>query len=196
MNSIYKAIAGCAVFGIAGFATAALAGSFDSANVSSSAQLSSFSAIYVAPVSTDLDLDVVAFDRSGRGDRDIRDSDVADKADDLYDEIVSAFASSYSMASGAGAGVLTIETTLTGLKSSRPTMADYNRNVSVSGRSVYAGGADVEFILSEDGRTLAELSDSYSTTLGDHRVRAGIWNDADRAFGVFASKLADYVGSN
>jgi len=174
-------------------AGAALAGSFDSETLTEGRKLSSFDSVYIAPVQANLDLNVVRFDRSGYGDRAVRDEDAARKAADFYDELVEEFGESFSLADAPGSGVLTVQATLTKLESSRPTLADYNRDTSVSFRSVYAGGAAMTAVFSEDGATLAEVSDEFISNLNDGRTRAGLWQDADRAFEQWAHKLAKFA---
>lgn len=177
-------------------AGAAFAGPFDSENLVTDGKLSSYESVYIAPVKVDLDLRVVRYDRSGYGDRPVDADDASRKAADFYDELVDAFSESYSLASAPGPGVLTLEATLTKLQSSRPTLADYAREPSLSFHSVYAGGGSMTAVFSEDGEVLAELGDQFDSYLGDGRVRAAIWHDADRAFSQWARKLVTYTQKN
>lgn len=177
-------------------ATTAFAGAFDSENRISDKQLSSFDSIYIAPVETDLDLNVVAFDRSGYGDRPVSADDAAARAAEFYDKLVDAFGKSFSLASAPGPGVLTLETTLTKLESTRPTLADYSRDTSLSSRTVYSGGAAMTAAFSEDGAPLVELSDSFKGNLNDGHPRSGLWEDAGRAFRYWAKHLAGYAKDN
>lgn len=177
-------------------AGAVLAGPFDSENLLTDRQLSSYESVYIAPVKVELDHHVVRYDRSGYGDRPVDPDDANRKAADFHDELVDAFSESYSLAPAPGPGVLTLEATLTKLQSSRPTPADYDRETSLSFESVYAGGGSMTAVFSEDGEVLAELGDEFNSYLSDGRVRAGIWQDVDRAFSQWAKKLVKYTQKN
>ena len=175
----------------------AFAGGFDSERVSGSRALSSFDAVYIAPVNVALDHDVRPFDHYGAGDRPVTDSDAAMKAADFHAELVDEFSGSFAIAGAPGPDVLTVEATLTKLEASRPTQADYRyRSASLSPRSVYAGGADMTVTFSVDGAPLAEVTDSFDTHLRDARARSGIWSDVDRAFRSWSSRLVDFAESN
>ncbi len=171
-------------------AGAASAGGFDSETVTQDANLADFKSVYVAPVELDLKADGGGYGSSR--ERPVSADDAAKKAADFHADLVRAF-DDFSRASAPGAGVLTIAATLTELKSSRPTMADYDRNAGLSASSIYAGGASVEFDFSEAGAVLAEVSDEYETSLSDGRSRIGLWDDADRAFSSWARRVADFV---
>lgn len=173
----------------------AAAGSFDAESIVGDTDLSSFESVYIAPVTANLDLDVAAFPRNG-GDRPVDASDVAEKAADFHDELTEAFSRSFSLADAPGPGILTIEVTLTDLEASRPTMADYRRAPGLSFASVYAGGGEMTAVLSENGVTIAEVSDRFTSYLSDERARAGVWSDADRAFDRWARNLVEFVEEN
>lgn len=188
---------GAGVFAAAvAFAGAAFAGPFDSENLVTDRQLSTYESVYIAPVKVNLDHHVVRYDRSGYGDRPVDPDDANQKAADFYNELVDAFSESYSLASAPGPGVLTLEATLTKLQSSRPTPADYDREPSLSFQSVYAGGGSMTAVFSEDGEVLAEIADQFDSYLSDGRVRAAVWHDADRAFSQWARKLAKFTQNN
>ena len=92
-----------------------------------------------------------------------------------------------------GPGVLVVETTLTRLESSRPTMADYQREPGLGFESVYAGGAALSVRLSRDGSEVASLSDRYVGSFSDGTPRIGIWQDTDRAFTRWSRQLPSWV---
>jgi hypothetical protein len=173
----------------------ALAGGFDTQAIAADADLSSYSSVHVADVATSLER-ASSYDRSGSGARPVDADDAAQKAADLREALVAALSRDFSMASGPGAGILTIEATLTELNASRPTMGDYSREPSLGFQSVYAGGASVTIAFSEAGKPLGDVSDDYASTLGDGRPRIGIWDDADRAFESWARRLPDFIKSH
>lgn len=173
-----------------------LAAPFDSENLMTDRELSSFESVYIAPVETNLDLDIPTYDRSGSKGRPVPPEDAARKAADFHDELVEVFGGSFSLASAPGPGVLTVQATLTNLESTLPTVADYDRNTSLSFRSVSAGGAAMTTVFSEDGAPLAEVSDNFDSSLTDGVVRSATWHDADRAFYRWARKLAKFAKEN
>ncbi|MFQ5564035.1 MAG: DUF3313 family protein [Parvularculaceae bacterium] len=176
--------------------TAVSARSFDEVALTTDKQLASYEAVYIAPVKAELNLDVRQIDRSGSGDRPISDRDIADKISDFQRELERAFSRSFDLADAPGPGVLTIEATLTDLASTRPTMAEYSRRVSLDFRSVYVGRAEASFVLSGDGEVLATLSDRYVGSFTDGRPRIATWDDADYAFDSWARKLVKFVERN
>lgn len=189
-------------FGVGAFAAVALsvgtalAAPFDSENLMTDRKLSSFESVYIAPVETNLDLDVLRRDRNGTRDRPVSAEDAARKAADFHDELVGKFGESFSLASAPGPGVLTLQATLTNLESTLPTVDDYDRNSNLSFRSVSAGGAAMTTVFSEDGAPLAEVSDNFDSSLTDGVVRSATWHDADRAFYRWARKLAKFAKEN
>jgi hypothetical protein len=174
---------------------AAPALAFDSESLASSAKLSSFKSVYVAPVGVDLPETRGAPSYLGK-DRPVSDNDAAQKAADFHEDLVNAFDNSFTIASAPAAGVLTIEATLTRLQSSRPTMEDLRETPGLSLDSRYAGGADVTIAFSEAGASLGEISDSYVDTFDTARIPAGTWEDANRAFSMWARQLVDFVEEN
>lgn len=176
--------------------TPAIAASFDNVETSTDKHLATFEAVYIAPVKAELNLDVRAIDRTGNGDRPISDRDIADKANDLHSMLERAFARSFTIVDAPGPGVLTIEATLTDLVSTFPTITDYSRNINLSSNSIYTGGAEVTFLLSEDDQTLTTINDRRFGNLNDGRLRVGIWDDADRTFNTWARRLAKFVAKN
>lgn len=168
---------------------------FDSKSVSPAAKLSSFESVYIAPVGVALEEARPSPAYSG-GERPVSDNDAARKAADFHDELVDEFSDALSIAPGPGAGILTVEATITRLEANRPTIADLREQPGLSMESRYAGGAAVTVVFSEAGAPLAEVSDSYTETLDNHRIQAGIWSDADRAFSSWARRLVDFVEKN
>lgn len=154
--------------------------------------LASYEKIYIAPVSIDLP------ERTYRrgDDRPVSKRDQEDKAEDLETKLTRAFSEDFAIVSAPGEGVLTIETDIIRLQSSRPTKADLNREPGLSFSSVFTGGATVSFTLSEDGVTLDEIEDSYYGNFNDGSPRTGIWQDADRAFSRLSNRLVRYVQNN
>ena len=196
MSVLRFGLAGGALAAMALTAGAAFAGSFDTEKVTTDRSLSSFESVYIAPVQADLNLDVIAYDPRGTGDRPVDKSDVEERASDFHDALEKAFSKSYAIASAPGDGVLTVEATLTDLASSRPTLADDKRQSGLSASSVYAGGGAMKAVLSENGVVLAEVNDSFTSTLNDGRARAWIWSDADRAFNQWSRNLVEFVGDH
>jgi hypothetical protein len=190
------AAAGAAFIATFAVSAPAMAGSFDSVSVSSSADLSAFTSVYIAPVETALQADTRPFPPYGSGERPVSADDAEAKALDLYEKLAAAFGKSYSLASAPGAGVLTVEATLTRLQSNRPTSADLRETPGLSLQSEYAGAAAVSVVFSENGSPLAEVSDEHIGTLNDTRLRAGIWGAADEAFSRWARALVAFVESN
>jgi hypothetical protein len=164
------------------------AAAFDRETLVGDKPLSSFKSVYIAPVSLSLD--------ESRDARPVRDKDAAGRASDFHDELVDEFSEAFDIAGAPGAGVLTVEATLTKLVSTRPTMADYDDQPSLAFESVYAGGAAFSATLSEDGETLAEIGDQYTSTLGDGTPKIATWQDADRAFSQWSRQLVDFVEKN
>lgn len=175
---------------------AAGAASFDNVTLTTDRQLSGFESVYIAPVKADLNLDVRPFDRSGYGDRPISDRDIGDKIADFQRNLERAFSKSFTLADAPGPGVLTVEATLTDLASTRPTLADYSHKISLDFRSVYAGGAEVTFVLSEDGDVLATIGDRNFGSFADGRPRVGVWEDADYSFGSWSRRLVKFIQQN
>ena len=165
------------------------AAAFDTETISTDKRLSEFAAVYIAPVDLDLDFD-------DRDDREVSERDQEARAADFYDDLVRAFSREFAIANEPGEGVITIQATLTDLASSRPTGADFRRKPGLSFDSVYAGGAAVEIELLEDGETLAEISDDYSGNFNDGNPRVGVWQDANRAFSLWARQLVKFVRKN
>ncbi|MEX0643742.1 MAG: DUF3313 family protein [Parvularculaceae bacterium] len=190
------AAAGAAFIAAIAASGIALASPFDSASVSSGADLSAFESVYIASVGTSLSSDERSFPPYGSGERPVSASDAAAKASDFQQKLSSAFGKSFTLASGPGPGVLTVDATLTRLQSNRPTAEDLRNTPGLSLVSEYAGAAAVRIVLSENGSTLAEVSDSYTGTLNDSRLRAGIWSTADVAFSRWASGLVSFVKSH
>lgn len=185
-----------AAFGAAAGLAMTAAAAFDTAYVSSERPLGAYEQVYVAPVSVELDHDVRRYRVGGSGDRPVEERDAALRAEDFHAALTDAFGRSFALAGAPGPGVLTVEARLIKLESSRPTMADYRQTPGLSARSVYAGGAEMHVTISEDGVLLAEIGDAWRGSLDDGRYRIGLWDDARRAFGSWARRLARFVEQN
>jgi hypothetical protein len=180
-------VAAIAVLGAAG----AGAHPFSSVALGDGAKLASYKSVHVAPVSANLP-DGARYGRSG-GERPVDPADAADKAGDLQRKLSEALGRTLALADGPGPGVLSVAATLTRLQSSRPTRADYRVQPSLDFRSVYAGGAAARFEFSEDGKALGSMTGDFDTSLADGWPRAGVWDDADRAFSSWARALPDFI---
>ncbi|NWG72078.1 MAG: DUF3313 family protein [Parvularculaceae bacterium] len=187
MQGAFPAMVLAAMLAVSG----AEAGGFDSEAVSG--DLSAYQLVYVTPVTVALEDVRGRYSPSGFGERAVSPSDAARKAGDLREALSEALARDFTLAAGPGAGVLTVAATLTKLRSSRPSIADYGANPGLSFESVYAGGAAVRIEFSEEGRALGSVADDYDTSLGDGRPRIGTWDDADRAFASWARRLPELI---
>ncbi|MEQ8177147.1 MAG: DUF3313 family protein [Amphiplicatus sp.] len=185
--ALMRACAAVAAF-IGAAAAMSPAAAFDRENVIGGKQLSSFASVYIAPVALSLE--------QGRDERPVREKDAARRASDFHDDLVDEFSGAFEIADAPGAGVLTIEATLTKLVATRPTLADFSEQPGLGFESVYAGGAAFSATLSEDGETLAEVGDRHTSSLGDGSPKIATWQDADRAFSQWARQLVDFVEKN
>ncbi len=166
---------------------------------------SSYDAVYIAPIQLSLPQNgektlrrtrLGLSTNAGRRFRPISDRDRDRKANDLYGELSAALERNFELADSPGVGILTIKTTLTDLRSTRPTIADYSNQINLSANSLYTGGASIIIVLSEDGSEIANISDKFDTSFNDPRPRVGIWEDADRAFERWGRNLRKYISKN
>lgn len=176
----------------------ASAAPFDKIEKQSTLSLSNFQKVYIAPVTVALDEENVRRSvRDIRSDRPVRQRDQELKAEDTYDDLVQAFErKNFTLVDAPGADVLTVSTTITGMDSSRPSLADYDTSINLSFNSVYAGGGEFMTQLSQGDTILASITDEQTTSLNDGRPRIGVWQDFDRVSARFARKLAKYAQSN
>ena len=183
---------------VAGSATpTAIAAPFDTIETLQTVPLSSFEKVYIAPVRVELeDTKVRRNIRDTRSDRAVSDVDKERKARDSHKDIVNAFSKKFEIADAPGPDILTVETIVTRLSSTRPTLEDFNLNVSLSFKSVYIGKADFKVLLRQDDTVLAEIKDSASGNFNDGFPRISTWQDYDRLSDRFARKLAKYVARN
>ena len=161
--------------------------------------LSSYDAIYIAPVEIALPTPVkTTRSRRSRGRiaRPVSERDQTQKANDLYEDMTRQLERRFELASAPGPNVLTVRTTITELRSSRPTGADFNIDTNLSASSVYAGGAAASFTLETNGEPLVLLSDEYYPSLNDGNPRVGIWQDTDNAFRRWSRNLARFISRN
>lgn len=193
-NSLFAALAGIAM---ATTLPACASGSnFDTVDVQSEKSLASFEKVYIAPVSVALDPETRRSVRDIRSDRPVSEQDQERQARELHEDLTRAFGQSFEIAEQPGPGVLTVDTTITRLVSTRPTIADASNTPGISFDSLYAGGADYDVTLRENGTVLAEIADARQTSLNDQRPRVGVWQDADRTHSEFSRQLARYVSKN
>ena len=172
---------------LAALPVAASAHAFDTVQIASPAALDGVRQVYVADVTTDLPAAASRFD--SRVPRPVRPRDAEAKADDLAAALQRGLDREFDAVDAPGPGVLVVKPTLTGLASSRPTLADLMQQPGLSHESVYAGGASVTLVLERDGVVVGTLSDTYQGNLGDGQPRIGIWQDADRAFSRWGRQL-------
>jgi len=178
----------------------AIAAPFDKIETLNAAPLANFEKVYIAPVKVELDESNirrgVSNFRNSRNDRPVSDRDQALKAQDSFDDITKAFGKSFEIVEAPGEGILTVETTITKLVSTRPTLADYRVVPGLSFDSVYAGGGEFNIRLSAGETVFTEINDNYTTSFNDGFPRIAIWQDYDRASKRIARKLAKYVKSS
>lgn len=176
----------------------ATASPFDTLTVAETdASLASYQEVYLAPVKVSLSPDTRRNVRDISSPRPVTENDQATRARKLHKSLTRAFGRHFTIVDTPGVNVLTIETTLTRLESTRPTLGDARTNPQIDfGSSIYAGGAEFEVRLANGETLIAEISDNYQTRLNDGRPRIGTWQDADRANRSFSTKLARYVSRN
>lgn len=175
----------------------ATAAPFDNIETQAATPLAGFEKVYIAPVSVDLPEDTRRNFRDDDRERPVRERDQVRKAEDAHKDLVRAFErKNFVVVDAPGADVLTVETTITSLRSSRPTLADYDSHIGLDFNSFYAGGADFDIRLSQEDTVLVEIEEDFQTRLNDGRPRVGIWQDVDRATQRVASRLVRYVSKN
>lgn len=168
------------------------ASAFQQVEVRLPAALAQVQQVYIAPATLELP-EARRFDRRGDGPRPVLERDAEARAADLVAALRRGFDRGFTVVDAPGPGVLVVQPTLTRLESSRPTMADYQREPGLGFESVYAGGAAVRFRLERDGQEVAVLEDRYMGSFSDGTPRVGIWQDADRAFSQWARRLPAWV---
>ena len=181
-------------------ASVAHAGPFDTVTLETDAPLSGYEKVYIAPVTVDFgDQRIRRSIRDFSGLRPVSERDQARKSEDLVEDLQREFGKRYVLVDGPGEDVLTVETILTRLVSTRPTLADLGgANVNLSFQSVYAGGANYQVTLREGDALIGIIEEDQTrqNSLNDGRPRVGIWQDADRSFNRFSRQLARYVEKN
>lgn len=198
-TKILKPIAAVALAALLGNSFTAQAAPFDKITVENTVELSSFEKVYIAPVQVELDETTFRrqLRRSGNTQRPVSESDQARRAEEAHEDLVQAFTKrEFTLVDAPGEDVLTVETVLTRLDSTRPTIADFSEQISLSFQSVYAGGADFDIRLSQNDTPIAQIDENVRTFLNDGRPRVGVWQDTDYATRRVARKLAKYVRNN
>jgi hypothetical protein len=166
---------------------------FDQAQVMQPAALADVRSVHIVPVAVELPAAARRGDRRGDAPRPVAVRDAEAKAAELTAALRRGFAKDFTVVDAPGPGVLVIETTLTRLEASRPTMADYHREPGLGFESVYAGGAAVDVRMTRDGSDIAVLKDRYVGSFSDGSPRIGVWQDTDRAFSQWSRQLPVWV---
>ncbi len=173
---------------------AAPALAFDEAQVLQPGALSGLQAVFVTPTTLALPEPTGRWERQrGFGSRPITTRDAQARADDLTTALRRGIDQRFELVDAPGPGVLVVEPTLTRLEASRPTMADFHQQPSLSFQSMYAGGAAVTLRLSRDGEVVAVIEDRYQGSFIDGQPRIGVWQDADRAFSRWSRQLPTFL---
>jgi len=174
--------------------------SFDKVSFAKSDKpLSSYEAVYIAPVETEIDNERVATrvsSRSGRVNRRVSEREQERKAEDLYEDLTRSIGKRFELADQPGPNILTVNTVINELRSTRPTFQDLSDNIGLSASSIYAGGATATFVLSHEGQEIATLYDRYSSSFRDGTPRTAIWADTDTAFLRWSKNLAKFIQKN
>ncbi len=155
--------------------------------------LSAYSKVYIAEVQIADDLanrEVRPLPRRYQKERPVSEKDLAARAEDLRERLAMEIGKSKTLVGAPGEDVLTVQATITELRSNRPTMADYRAEPSLSHRSLYAGGAAVDISFIVNGEEIANLSDDYFGSLSDPIPTMAVWGDAKDAFRRIARTTA------
>lgn len=159
--------------------------------------LSSFNKIYIAPIKTDLPETQRIHSRfKNRIDRGVSERDQQEQAENLRKTLARSLGKKYELVGEEGPSILTLETTITRLESTRPTFQDLSSRPNLSLGSLYSGGAAVTINFRENGSTLAVISDDYQSNFGDGSPRTGIWSDANLAFNLWARQVSRFIKNN
>ncbi|MEM8988242.1 MAG: DUF3313 family protein [Pseudomonadota bacterium] len=163
---------------------------FDDAAVASGVTLASYAKVRLLSVEADLDQ---------KRDEELSENEISGQTEELEERLTEALSDNFDIVSESGEGVLEISVTLTALRQSRPTLSDYSRQPGLSRESVYAGGAEADFVFTDggSGETVATLSDrDFANGIADGFPRIGTWADAHRAFRKWARNLPDFIEEN
>jgi len=170
---------------------------FDEASITSDSRFAEYQKVYIADVTYDASIadrkTGLSSARFGSTERPVRERDLNAKADDLERVLKREIGKTKQIVRSPGDGVLTVSATITDLAANQPTMADISEQPSLSQESIYAGKSSVSITLSENGRTLATLSETYQGDLNDNIGRPAIWQDVDRGFYFTANKVARFI---
>lgn len=165
---------------------------FDSAEISDAGALSAIDSVYVAPVTFELEKFVSSVGpRTSSGQRPVSDRDLQSLSEDFRSDIQAALTKAGLEVLDAPAdGAATVSAVLTKVASSRPSFAELADEPSLSASSVYAGGGAVRITIASGAETLAVLTDSEMSSLGDGQPRVGVWSDLNSEFRRWANGVA------
>ncbi len=166
---------------------------FDKASLTPGANLASYETVYIAPV--EIAPSLLNRDRNrsriGNAPRRVEERDLNKRAAYLQELLIREIGKTRNIVDAPGPTTLRIETVLSELQSSSPTLADLSDEPGLSTSSEYAGGATATFVLRDGtGQILGSLSDEYQANFNDSFRPAGIWTDANTAFRRWAKNLA------
>jgi len=173
---------------------------FDRIEVKTEATLNDFQKVYIAPVKVELARTpqrLTRFRAVNRADLPIAERAQIQKAADVHSQLVRTFSQHFEIVSAQIDDALTIQTTITRLAPSRPTL-ELTRTVpglDIS-RSTFAGGGTFSVTLSADSAELLTITEEYQSRLTDRQPRITTWQDFDRASKRFSKDLARYIRKN
>ena len=156
--------------------------------------LAGYEAVHVAPVTSSPEI-VARIDVSPIGPRNrvrpLQESTLAEKQDDLAEELARRLSQVATLRDAPGPGVLTVAAELTELQANRPTMAELSAQPGLDFRSVSVGDAGVRITLSEDGRVIGVIDDrAVQRNFNDPTIGVTTWGTADQYFARVAEKVA------
>ncbi|MEO0882489.1 MAG: DUF3313 family protein [Pseudomonadota bacterium] len=176
---------------------------FDTIEKSGDITLNTYGQVYIAPVKVALEPEKVrrrGISRNPNRNADpnsiLSDEDLEFNAGRLHHDLVNAFGKNFTLVEEPGEGVLTVDTTITRLVSTRPTAKELGRTGGLDPLSIGAGGASYLVELKEGETPLVTIAERDQSTLNDGVPRFGIWQDAERSFNRFSRNLARYTKRN
>jgi len=177
---------------------------FDTVESLSDKSLTSYQKVYIAPVTIQLKERSPKHNTLRRRNSSNRDQRLVSqdtqnlKASELHADLKRSFAEKFTLVDAPANDVLTVETEITRLIPSRPTLAERREGViSVNpAGSISAGGASYNVVISVADNPIYNIQEKYKSSLSDNIVRVGIWQDTDRSFDQFSKQLARFVSKN